>query len=273
MFTSGSRLFASQDQCRRGPRHLRGVQHQDHRRSEEFCQFSSGKASSGIHPVVQTAIAFDEAQVTAAGPQHKRPKHGLGFHEKRIQIVAGLPGCNGKPPRIDVIRPFLEGNHPETIIPAAMLLQAPATQVSSRRLRATQRSPIAVSGIPCRQFLQAAPEYATPPAPLRVSGPDRPNPNKCLPIHSSNRPKPPALEPIPDSCRRHGHNDNGTVHSIRHNPHLELKLSRRSPGHHGQSIIVDVLVTKLKARSLEETLPADSVDPFAIRSYRRPPAA
>jgi len=44
---------------------------------------------------------------------------------------------------------------------------------------------------------------------------------------------------------------------------LELKLSSRSPGGHGKTVIVNVLVAELKTCLRKETLPADPFDPFA----------
>jgi len=46
----------------------------------------------------------------------------------------------------------------------------------------------------------------------------------------------------------------------------ELELSRRSPGRHGQAVIVDVLMAELEIRLCKETLPADPVDPLPTRS-------
>jgi hypothetical protein len=41
----------------------------------------------------------------------------LIIHEEGIQVVAILFACEGQPPRVDEIRPFLEGSHFATLLP------------------------------------------------------------------------------------------------------------------------------------------------------------
>ena len=107
----GIEILIAEQQRRHAARHAQCVDHQHHRRAEQFCQRRAGIAAQRVDAVVQALVAFDQRQIGVdrrAGAERDDLLVRLGVE---IEIVAGPSGGAGVPHRVDIVRPFLEGLH------------------------------------------------------------------------------------------------------------------------------------------------------------------
>ena len=91
-FHLGIKLDATENLSCRRTRDLGCIHDEDDRGPEKLGQLGSGKAAPDVNAVVETPVAFNQADVTGIRTLHKGAEHLFGRHEKRVQIVAGLIG-------------------------------------------------------------------------------------------------------------------------------------------------------------------------------------
>ena len=104
------RLIA-ENQRRDAARHAARVDHQHHRRAEERGERGVAVAAVQGEPVVQALIALDDAERGAVHAPRELGADLLRAAQVGVQVVAGPPGGESEPQRIDVVRAFLERLH------------------------------------------------------------------------------------------------------------------------------------------------------------------
>jgi hypothetical protein len=103
--------LVAEDQRGDAARHAARIEHQDHRQVEQAGQRRIAVRAVEVESVVEALVAFDQADF---GVMAVAGELGLQFavgREEKVEVVAGAPGGDREPQRIDVVGPFLEGLH------------------------------------------------------------------------------------------------------------------------------------------------------------------
>ena len=92
-------------------RHAARVDHQHHRRAEQLGERRVAVAAVEIEAVVQTLVAFDQADARAGRGMRELLHDLVAPHHVEIEVVAGPLRRHAQPQRIDVVGPLLERLH------------------------------------------------------------------------------------------------------------------------------------------------------------------
>ena len=89
--------------------HAAGVDDQHHRRGQQVGERGVGVRAIEIETVVQSFVAFDEADIRARRACSEGAQDFIAPHEEEVEVVAVAAGGAREPQGIDVVRPFLNG--------------------------------------------------------------------------------------------------------------------------------------------------------------------
>ena len=101
----------AENQRRDAARHAARVDHQHHRRTDERGERGVAVAAFQVEAVVQALVALDEAERRAVHAPRELGADLLRAAQVEVEVMAGPPGRESEPQRIDVVRPFLERLH------------------------------------------------------------------------------------------------------------------------------------------------------------------
>ena len=99
---------AAKDKRCHGSGGLGAVDHKQHRELKTYCQLCRTVGAFDIHPVKQSAIAFDHHNLSVLCMTRKGCLKRFRTHEIGIKIIAGPAGCQMHPAGIDIVRAFLK---------------------------------------------------------------------------------------------------------------------------------------------------------------------
>ncbi len=100
--------LVAQDQRGDATGHAARVDDQHHRGFEQGGERRVAVAAVEAQAVVQTFVAFDQGDISAAGTRREAAQDFVAPHEIEIEVVTIAPGGQGQPHGIDEIGAFLE---------------------------------------------------------------------------------------------------------------------------------------------------------------------
>ena len=107
--------LVAQDKRCNAARHAARVQHQHHGQIQQLRKRSVAVAAVQRQPIVQTFVAFHDADVCPSGMANKAACNLLGRHQEGVKIETLASTGLAQPHGINVIGPFLERLHDQTL--------------------------------------------------------------------------------------------------------------------------------------------------------------